>query len=47
MIWMLIWLVTKNLNRITTELLIRGRKPNISAAFATQSYFQVPKDVRP
>ena len=29
-----------------TELFIRGRKLNFSIAFITQSYFQVPKDVR-
>ena len=36
----------KKLNPIVTELFIRGRKPNISIAFITQSYFKVPKDVR-
>ena len=35
----------KKLNPIVTELLIRGRKLNISV-FTTQSYFKVPKDVR-
>ena len=34
------------LNPIVTELFIRGRKLNISIVFITQSYFQVPKDVR-
>ena len=34
------------LNPIVTELLIRGRKRNISIVFITQSYFKVPKDVR-
>ena len=34
------------LNPIVTELLIRGRKRNISIAFIPQSYFKVPKDVR-
>ena len=34
------------LNPIVTELFIRGRKPNISIVFITQSYFKVPKDVR-
>ena len=29
-----------------TELLIRGRKLNISLVFITQSHFKVPKDVR-
>ena len=36
----------KKLNPIVTELLIRGRKLNISIVFITQSYFKVPKDVR-
>ena len=36
----------KKLNPIVAELLIRGRKLNISIAFITQSYFTVPKDVR-
>ena len=35
----------KKLNSIVTELLITGRKLNISLAFITQSYFKVPKDV--
>ena len=34
------------LNPIVTELIIRGRKRNISIAFITQSYFKVPKDFR-
>ena len=34
------------LNSIVTELLIRGRKLNISLVFITQSYFKVPKDFR-
>ena len=34
------------LNPIVTELFIRGRKPNISIIFSTQSYFKVKKDVR-
>ena len=33
----------KKLNPMVTELLIRGRKLNISIAFITQSYFKVPK----
>ena len=33
------------LNPIVTELLIRGRKLNISIVFITQSYFKKPKDV--
>ena len=36
----------KALNPVATELFIRGRKPNISIVFMTQSYFKVPKDVR-
>ena len=36
----------KKLNSIVTELLIRGRKSNISLVLLTQSYFKVPKDVR-
>ena len=32
----------KNLNPVVTELLIRGRKINISIVFITQSYFKVP-----
>ena len=35
-----------NLNSIVTELIIRGRELNISVAFITQSYFEVPEDVR-
>ena len=37
----------KKLNSMVTELFIRGRKLNIPLAFITQSYFKVPKDVRP
>ena len=33
----------KKLNSIVTELLVRGRKLNISFVFITQSYFKVPK----
>ena len=36
----------KKLNSIVTELIIRGRKLNISLVFITQSYFKVPKYVR-
>ena len=36
----------KILNVVVTELLIRGRKLNISIVFITQSYFKVPEDVR-
>ena len=39
-------LSNKNLNPTMTELFIRGRKLHISTNFVTQSYFQVPKDVR-
>ena len=35
-----------NLDPIVTELLISGRKLNISIVFITQSYFKVSKDVR-
>ena len=34
------------LNSIVTEIFIRDRKLNISIVFITQSYFEVPKDVR-
>ena len=34
------------LNPIVTELLIRGRKLNMSLVFLTQFYFAVPKDFR-
>ena len=37
----------KNLNSMVTELLSTGKKLNISLVFITQSYFKVPKDVRP
>ena len=36
----------KKLNPIVTELFIRGRKLNISVVFITQSYVNVPKEVR-
>ena len=36
----------KKFNSVVTELLIIGRKLNISLIFTTQSYFIVPKDVR-
>ena len=36
----------KELNPIVTELVIRGRKIDISIVTITQSYFRVPKDVR-
>ena len=46
MIWLLIWLVTKKISPIVTELLIRRGNLNISTVFISQSYFRVPKDVR-
>ena len=40
-------LSNKKLNTIVTELfIIRGRKLNISPAFLTQSYFDVPNNIR-
>ena len=36
----------KNTNPIVTELIIRGKKLNISPVFITQSYFAVPKNIR-
>ena len=36
----------KKLSSIVTKLFIRERKLNISLVFITQSYFEVPKDVR-
>ena len=39
-------MINKKLNSIVTELFIRDRKLNISLVFMTQSYFEVPKDVR-
>ena len=36
----------KKLNLTVTELFTRSRKPNISIAFITQSYFGVPKEAR-
>ena len=33
----------KKLGLTVTELFVRGRKWNISIAFITQSYFEVPK----
>ena len=38
-------LSNKTFNPIVTELLIRGRKLNISLVFITQSYFAVPKNI--
>ena len=45
MIWLLIWLIKKP-HPVVTELLIRGRKLNVSNVFVTQLYFEAPKDVR-
>ena len=36
----------KKRNPIATELIIRGRKLNISLVFITQSYFAVLKNIR-
>ena len=36
----------KKLTPIVTELLIKGRKLNISPVFITESYFAVPKNIR-
>ena len=36
----------KKLNRIVTELLIIGRKLNISLVFITHFYFSLPKNIR-
>ena len=38
-------MINKKLDPVVTELLIRGRKLNISVVFSTQSCFKVPKDV--
>ena len=39
-------LTNKKLNPIVTELVIRGRKLNISLVFIMQSYSAVPKSIR-
>ena len=39
-------MINKKLDPVVTELLIRGRKLNISIVFSTQSCFKVPRDVR-
>ena len=39
-------LSNKKLNPIVTEVVIRGRKLNISIVFITQSYFPVLKIIR-
>ena len=46
MIWLLKRLVKKKINPIVTELLIKGRKLNMSVVFITQSYFKGPEEVR-
>ena len=44
---MIVDMINNNkLNPVITELVIRGRKLNISIVFITQSFFKVPKDVR-
>ena len=47
MIGLLICLVIKKINTMANELFIRGRTPNIFHFFNTQSYFAVPKNIRP
>ena len=47
MIWLLICLSNKKLNSVVTESFTRRRKLNFSVVFITQSYFGVPKNVRP
>ena len=39
-------LSNKTRQALVTELFIRGRKLNISLVFITQSYFDVPKNIR-
>ena len=39
-------LTNKKLNPVVTQLLIRGRKLNVSLVFITKSYFSVPKNIR-
>ena len=46
MIWLLICLVIEKLNLIVTELFIGGKKLNITLVFITQSYFDVPENIR-
>ena len=36
----------KKLSPIVTELFLRRRKLNISLDFISQSYFEMPKDIR-
>ena len=47
MVYLLICLEIKKRNQIATDLFIRGRRLNIFLAFITQSYFAVPKNIRP
>ena len=39
-------LSNKKLQPIVTELFVRGRKPNVSLVFFTQSYLAIPKNPR-
>ena len=39
-------MINKKLDPVVTELLLTGRKLNISIVFSTQSCFKVPRDVR-
>ena len=43
LIWLLIYLVIKNLNKIVTERFIRDKILKISVVFIRQSYFVAPK----
>ena len=45
LIWLLICFLMKKLNPIVTELIIRGKKLNISLVFIRQSYFAWPKNI--
>ena len=48
MIWFMAadMLCNKILNPIVTEVIMKGRKLNISLVFITQSYFAVPENIR-
>ena len=46
MIWYDDMNLTKKLSPIVSELLLRGRKLNISLVFISHSYFKIPKTVR-
>ena len=39
-------LSNKKLQPVVTELFVRGRKPNVSLVFFTQSYLATPKNPR-